>query len=366
MEESVGMQSIVRWALFSFLVASGIFPAQHFQSVQAQSVDSPCPKGLSRVFKENDRKETVCTNAPSVSIGADGTCPTGFYHTAIAHPPYNDLCISRTPPNRTLTEIQKRIEFARLQQIDEKQLEPGKDIRITAVGQESRTFRMQMRFVNNQYLNELFHSGIGYAESLWAHGFRLTVVTDGTNYWAAPLNQSGYGEVTGPYLTDPTLEDVLIKLRPPVGATKYRGLYIGEPLRGIDLREHDCYYDADKALSAILQKGHSSPCLLISADGRTIARFVVFEAEPYPEVSAGLIAKYGTPIPGKYSLLDGVMEREWTLWETPDGTYIAAKPNAGRNIQGKIGPWIYYTDITVLKREPHFLPGVPLGGWETR
>lgn len=143
-------------------------------------------KGFGRVFKENDTKETVCTNAPSVSIGANGSCPIGFYHTAIARPPYNDICVSRTLQPRLLTESQKRIEFAQQQQTEEKQLEPERAIQITAVGRDSRTFRMQMRSVDTHYLDDVFHSGMGYAESLWARGFRLTVVTEGTHYWAAP------------------------------------------------------------------------------------------------------------------------------------------------------------------------------------
>jgi hypothetical protein len=168
--------------------------------------DCPGQPGYERVFSENNSEETVCTNADSVDIGENGKCPTGYYHSSIAQPPYNDLCVGRRPPTKqNLTPEEQRISIAEHAQLQSEQLLPERKWKEIATGVGKRTLKISMPSVSENDLSGLFHGGMAYAEWLYENGFRMTVVTDGHQYWAAPLSQDGYHEVDGPYDKEPTL-----------------------------------------------------------------------------------------------------------------------------------------------------------------
>jgi hypothetical protein len=98
--------------------------------------DCPGQPGYTRVFKEGSSSETTCTNADILPMG--DSCPAGYYHTAIAQPPYNDICVGTHPLPQNLTPAQKREAIAEHEQKVCDQLPPNK-WKVTATGADKTT-----------------------------------------------------------------------------------------------------------------------------------------------------------------------------------------------------------------------------------
>ncbi|HMD09123.1 MAG TPA: hypothetical protein VKH63_16445 [Candidatus Acidoferrum sp.] len=117
------------------------------------------------------------------------------------------------------------------------QFTPDKHWRSDATGTDKRTLKITMPSVSQNDINGLFRGGMSYAEMLWQKGFRLTVITDAKQYWAAPLSKDGYHDVYGPYETEPTLETLAVQSRkadggasspPALQTIRVRGFVLGE------------------------------------------------------------------------------------------------------------------------------------------
>ncbi len=190
--------------------------------------DCPGQPGYGRVFSENDPSATVCTKADSVDVGENGKCPNGYYHSSVAQPPYNDLCISRTSSKTKLTPEERRTSIAEHAQLQSEHLLPERKWKYAATGIGKRTFRISAPAVGDEDINGLFRGGMAYAEWLWKSGFRLTVLTDGRRFWAAALNADGYHGVDGPLNTEPTEQAMnaskkTADLPPPVPDNQIKG-----------------------------------------------------------------------------------------------------------------------------------------------
>jgi hypothetical protein len=132
-----------------------------------------------------------------------------YYRSSVAKPPYNTICVGSNPIKQPKSAEEKRVAIAEYAEREDAQLLPAPHRgKYAAVGTEKRTFEITFPSVSDSVINGLFKGGMGYAEMLWKAGFRLTIVTEGHEYWAAPLSADGYHDVGGPYVAEPTLESV--------------------------------------------------------------------------------------------------------------------------------------------------------------
>lgn len=165
-----------------------------------------CPAGEQIYMWDSSAKsfgtKSKClpTGWESIPPGHDG-CPAG-YVPASPVSQGQDICVG--PRKQNLTPEGQRISIAEHAQLEGDQLMPERHWKYAATGIGERTLRITMPSVTEKDLNGLFRGGMGYAEMLWEKGFRLTVVTNGHEYWAALLSKDGYHEVDGPYDKEPT------------------------------------------------------------------------------------------------------------------------------------------------------------------
>jgi hypothetical protein len=91
------------------------------------------------------------------------------------------------------------------------------------------------------------------------------------------------------------------KPMPVVRGIEYHGIYLGEPLKQINLAQTHCFYEANDTLRALLKQRLPEACLLFTADGRAVTRFVVWESGTYKAHIASLVARFGPPARGTLS-----------------------------------------------------------------
>jgi hypothetical protein len=165
------------------------------------------------------------------------------------------------------------------------------------------------------------------------------------NAAAAGALKAGWSNVLKQFTTasnDSQKEDV-----PPTGATIHHGIYLGEPLKRIDVQGKGCFYDIDKVFDAILRQHRRHACLLISFDGKSLARLTELEVGPAIPIEHSLVEEFGLPLPQSCNVTSE--SRGWTCWRTKDGTWIATKRGSGRDIEHG-GATVYFSQILLMKR----------------
>jgi hypothetical protein len=136
--------------------------------------------------------------------------------------------------------------------------------------------------------------------------------------------------------------------------TRYRGIYIGELPENAPIKQAGCSTDdwsgPEKALESIGTGKSTSECVVLIStnDARAIYRILVFTRTSFNEEYRTLVAKYGSPLPGRYSLVDGDVPNS-VAWQTKDGTQIALKPDTLRE-RDNPGHAVPYTIIVYSSR----------------
>ena len=151
-------------------------------------------------------------------------------------------------------------------------------------------------------------------------------------------------------------EESVAKDRASAGkhTTRYRGMYVGELIENALIRQSGCSTDDWSGPAVALDrigtgKSMSECVVLVSTDdSRAIYRILVLTRTPFNEEYRALVAQYGSPLPGRYSLVGGDAPDSFA-WHTKDGTQIAAKPDIARE-RGNPGNAIPYTIIVYSSR----------------
>lgn len=144
------------------------------------------------------------------------------------------------------------------------------------------------------------------------------------------------------------------KLQIPAShTTRYRGLYIGEPAENAPIKQSGCSTDSwtvGNALDNIGTGKSRSECIVSVStnDSRTIETILIFTRTPFIEEYRALVAQYGSPLPGRYKLVDGDVP-DSIVWHIKDGTDIAEKADTLRE-RANPGREIQYTIVEYLSR----------------
>jgi hypothetical protein len=226
---------------------------------------------------------------------------------------------------------------------------------------------------------------------LYSMGFKRYVVVQGDSYWVFATADEGFsGDFVGKSSDLPTADNALakenesaagalkadwpnvleklydrtglsssaleksrqeqnqarIRSGPPTGATIYSGMYIGEPIAGIAKGPHSCVQDFQAVLNAILIRHRREACMLVSDHGDSVDKILDFVTGPEHENYASLVAKFGDPLQGKYTMLDERVP-EWNLWKRSDGTLIGAKRGHASYMDQEP---VFFTQVVVFKR----------------
>lgn len=138
-----------------------------------------------------------------------------------------------------------------------------------------------------------------------------------------------------------------LKDGPPIGATLYRGMYIGEPMVGINKRSDSCpVADIEAVLTSLLKQRRYEACMLTS-NGDWLGGIYDFVTGSERQISDSLIAQFGDPLPGRYRMLDSEAIPIWKLWKEKDNTIIGAKRDHASYLDQEP---VYFTEIVVFKR----------------
>jgi len=179
------------------------------EKVQHDSLGKVCPVAQQVYLFVGSPQSRVLSCLPEgseiIPTSRSGGCLAGYVPGA--SPSGNaDFCVGVPPRKQDSTPETKREYIAEHLQRSGDQLEPGKKWKYMATGVGNRILKIAMPSVSENDINGLFRGGMAAAEELWKNGFRLTLVTDGQKYWAAPLSQDGYHEAYGPFDKEPKLE----------------------------------------------------------------------------------------------------------------------------------------------------------------
>lgn len=135
--------------------------------------------------------------------------------------------------------------------------------------------------------------------------------------------------------------------------TRYRGLYIGEPAENAPIKQSGCSTDSwtvGNALDNIGTGKSRSECIVSVStnDSRTIETILIFTRTSFIEEYRALVGQYGSPLPGRYKLVDGDVP-DSIVWHTKDGTDVAEKADTLRE-RANPGRVIPYTLVEYLSR----------------
>jgi hypothetical protein len=217
-----------------------------------------------------------------------------------------------------------------------------------------------------------------WAAELFSMGFRRYVIVKGASDWVFTTGDTGFtGEIIGKSSDLPETDNELAKknavsagalkaewtnirkeftsvsndsqkdVGPPSGATVYHGMYLGEPLQRIDLQGKGCFYDVDKVFDALLRQHRQHACLLISFDGKSLARFQEFIVGPATPIEHSLFEEFGPPISEPCNVTSE--SRGWACRRMKDGTWIATKRGSGRDIEHG-GATVHFSQVLLMKR----------------
>jgi hypothetical protein len=230
-----------------------------------------------------------------------------------------------------------------------------------------------------------------WAAELFSMGFKRYVIVQGDSYWVFTAGERGFdGDIVGKTSDLPAADNALakrnvaaagalkaewpnvlkkfinpptevplkedqrqeeiqarIKRGPPAGATIYRGMYIGEPMAGISHGPNSCVQGIQAVLDAILNQHRHDACMFVSDNGEWLDKIVDFVTGPEGGNYNSLVARFGSPLQGRYAMSGFGDAPEWNMWKRRDGTWIASKRgHASYMSQGDV----FFTEVVVFKR----------------